>query len=146
MWRTTENEQDLTGSMELIRCLKSSSRTGMKINLSEIQSSFAIILYNLIFMFRKGSESWTIAILEPNKELQIDIYYTHYQSKVYEFQAILVCNSFKTLKLLPDLKDLPSIPLTVQKLEFSILKPKNDDEDRVSIDSGETRFFNELLN
>ena len=96
-----KSEQDMKGSIELIRCLKSSSKTGMKINLSEIQSSFAIILYNLVFMFKKGVE-WTIAILEPNKEIQIDIYYTHFKSKVYEFQAILVCNSVKTLKYLTE--------------------------------------------
>jgi hypothetical protein len=64
---------------------------------------------------------------------------------VYEIQSIVTINCFETCKELPELKDMPCIPLDIRKVEFvqSAVKIGND-EDLESLASDDL-FFRGLL-
>lgn len=117
---------------------------GFKIkNLENMESNVAVIMYETVTMLKRKDEGWRLATLsvEPT---QIDCYFKPYSSPVYEEQTILELNSYKTMKMLPSLQDLPTIPLNTKKLE--IIRSKKQDEDELeTLASRDSGFFENLL-
>lgn len=142
-WAERSNKET-KGSLGLLSHL-SWQCNGFKItNADQLHSNFVVILNKMLLMARREQDKWIIVVISPIT-IQVDSYFKCFGSKVYEIQSIVTINSFETCKELPELEDMPCIPLDIRKVEFVQSAVENgNDEDLESLASDDV-FFRGLL-
>lgn len=138
-----KNNQETKGSVQLLSHLRWNTNGFKVINLHKLASDFVVFLNEAMFLVKRSEENWTIVVLSANS-MRIDAYFKYPSNKVFERQAILTMNSFRTCKEFPEPQDMVAIPHNVRKIEFmqSVFDP--EDEDSTSYVS-EDEFFGGLV-